>query len=157
MAVADNRGSVGQHYLFDLCLKLYPANKVDWELVIPDTGQRFDIFLVDYGIAIEFDGLQHFQYVQHFHKDDAGYIDSIKKDRIKTEWAEANGVVIIRFNDSNLPKDHIELRDIINRNLKETDYTYAIFDKPKDTMLDLAKQYRKEMYLKNKKKNDKYA
>ena len=98
------------------------------------------------------DGLQHFQYVQHFHKDDAGYIDSIKKDRIKTEWAEANGVVIIRFNDSNLPKDHIELRDIINRNLKETDYTYAIFDKPKDAMLDLAKQYRKEMYLKNKKK-----
>ena len=98
------------------------------------------------------DGRQHFEYVQHFHKDDAGYIDSIKKDRIKTEWAEANGVVIIRFNDSNLPKDHIELRDIINRNLKETDYTYAIFDKPKDAMLDLAKQYRKEMYLKNKKK-----
>ena len=83
MNIPDGRGSAGQRYLYDLCLKLYPQNRIDWELYIPDTNQRFDIFLIDYGIALEFNGRQHYEYVQHFHKDELGYIDSIKKIELK--------------------------------------------------------------------------
>lgn len=150
MNIPDGRGSAGQRYLYDLCLKLYPQNRIDWELYIPDTNQRFDIFLIDYGIAIEFNGRQHYEYVEHFHKDTIGYIDSIKKDRIKTEWAEANGISIIYFNDTNLPKDEHELRNIIASNIKDTNYNYTIFNKPKDSILDKARQYRKNQYKKLK-------
>ena len=150
MNIPDGRGSAGQRYLYDLCLKLYPQNRIDWELYIPDTNQRFDIFLIDYGIALEFNGRQHYEYVQHFHKDELGYIDSIKKDRVKTEWANANGISIIYFNDANLPKDEFELRSIINNNIKDTNYNYAVFSKPKKSSLDLAKQYRKTQYQKMK-------
>jgi len=150
LSVPDNRGSAGQRYLFDLCIKIYPANRVEWELYIPDTNQRFDIFLIDYGIAIEYQGRQHYEYVEHFHKDDLGYIDSIKKDRIKLEWATNNGIVILYFDDSNMPKDENELREIINLNIKSTNYSYTVFDKPKNKILDEAKQYRKNMYQKIK-------
>lgn len=150
MNIPDGRGSAGQRYLYDLCLKLYPQNRIDWELYIPDTNQRFDIFLIDYGIALEFNGRQHYEYVQHFHKDELGYIDSIKKDRVKTEWANANGISIIYFNDANLPKDEFELRSIINNNIKDTNYNYTVFSKPKKSSFDLAKQYRKTQYQKMK-------
>ncbi len=150
--IPDNRGSKNQLYLYNLCIQLYPQNKIGWEVYIPDTNQRFDIFLFDYGIAIEFNGRQHTEFVEHFHKDGFGYIDSVKKDNLKQRWADDNGIVIVWFDEDNLPKDHLELKSIINKSIKDTDYTASVFDKPKDDILAQAKIYRKQSYLKSKNK-----
>ena len=49
-----------------------------------------------------------------------------------------------------MPKDENELREIINLNIKSTNYSYTVFDKPKNKILDEAKQYRKNICKKIK-------
>ena len=93
----DLRGSEGQRCLWELVKQLYPGEPIEWEYVLPGIG-RIDIFLPLSGIAFEFDGRQHTHYVQHFHGDINGYINSIKSDSKKDEFLSSKGVKVIRIN-----------------------------------------------------------
>ncbi len=136
-----------------MCCDIYGKHNVIWELVIPDLNQRFDIFIKTLGVAIEFDGAQHTEYVQHFHKDEVGYIASIKRDNKKSEWATAHGIIIVRYDASNMPKDLESLRKKVSDNLVETDYSFSSFDQPIDPMLLSARNYRKDLYKEMKKRS----
>ena len=58
---------------------------------------RFDFYLPDFNVCIEFDGMQHFKPVEMF-----GGEEEFKKlkvrDEIKNKWCEVNGIELIRFN-----------------------------------------------------------
>lgn len=51
--IVDGRGSEPQRHLFGLANELYENYTVIYELFIPELGQRFDIFIMELGIAIE--------------------------------------------------------------------------------------------------------
>ncbi|MBP7966729.1 hypothetical protein KAZ66_00505 [Candidatus Woesebacteria bacterium] len=150
--LSDDRGSRPQKILFDMCCDIYGKHNVIWELVIPELNQRFDIFIRTLGVAIEYDGAQHTQYVQHFHKDEVGFIASIKRDNKKSEWATVHGIVIVRFDISNMPAETSVLRSIITDSLIETDYSFSSFDVVPNPIHLAAKNYRKEQYKEMKKR-----
>ena len=63
----DRRGSTEQRRVFKLVKNLYPSMTVFWEYSPRDTNQRFDIFVYELGIAIEYDGEQHASFNSHLH------------------------------------------------------------------------------------------
>ena len=106
---SDGRGSIAQVFLFKLIKEIYHNYRVVYEFEIPDTKQRFDIFVIELGIAIEYDGIQHKEYCEFFHKDMNGYILSKKMDKKKEEFCKENGIKLVRidgnidnFNKNNL-------------------------------------------------------
>lgn len=110
----DNRGSKSQRLLYEYLRKIYPVYDVHWEVLIPGTLLRYDLVVMELGLIIEFDGRQHYQFVEHFHKDVNGYVDMVKSDNFKNKWAADHGLNLIRFSDSNFPSDHHQLKAAID-------------------------------------------
>lgn len=57
---------------------------------------RFDFYLIDYNICIEYDGIQHFKPSEIFGGDE-GYKSLIKRDKIKNNYCEENNIPLIRI------------------------------------------------------------
>lgn len=55
---------------------------------------RFDFFV--HGVAIEYDGIQHFEPVDHF-GGVKGFLDTKRRDAIKTQYCADNGIPLIRI------------------------------------------------------------
>jgi len=97
---------------------------------ISSSKLRFDFYLPDFNVCIEFDGIQHFQPVAPF-----GGMEEFEKlkirDEIKNKWCEVNNIKLVRFNYLQ-NKDYIEqeLKLILDYN-KEEDKTQITVDKPK--------------------------
>ena len=154
--VSDLRGSKHQHYLFDMLSMHYGQSNVLWELVLP-IGLRIDIFIKHLGIAIEYDGEQHYKFNEHFHGDLNGYISSISRDEKKEEFLRSNGVKLVRFRGDvmNLTLDDV-LNAIESIEYPDTDYDFYSLNKrssSKDDINKKAREYRKQQYLKMKNEN----
>ena len=64
---------------------------------------KFDFYLLDYNICIEFDGYQHFKSVKWFGGDE--YLDNIKrKDNIKTQFCKDNNIELLRIKYNQINK-----------------------------------------------------
>jgi hypothetical protein len=57
---------------------------------------KFDFYLPEYNICIEFDGRQHFESVRHWGGID-GLSERIKKDKIKTDYCINNNILLYRI------------------------------------------------------------
>mgnify|MGYP003591318016 CR=1 FL=1 len=151
----DNRGSAPQRHIYDECVRIYGQSNVAWELVIPELGQRFDIFLKQFGIAIEIDGEQHDRYVDFFHKDINGYMNGIHLDKRKMEWAEENHVSVIRYSTLKLPSIE-QLRLDISKSISTSsdEFSMSVFETERPSRLTEASDRRKKLYrsMKNAKK-----
>jgi very-short-patch-repair endonuclease len=83
-------------YRFDDCRDSYPL--------------PFDFFIPDMNLLIEYDGIQHYEPVDHF-----GGLDNLKivqkRDSIKNKYVKDNGIKLIRI--------HYKEIDMINEKLKE--------------------------------------
>ena len=148
---ADLRGSKHQHHLFELLSSHYGHQNVIWELVL-NNGLRVDIFIKHLGIAIEYDGEQHYKYNEHFHGDLNGYISSINRDMSKEELLTTNGVKIVRFRGDTLS---LTIEDILNAidsvNYPSVQYDFSgIVKIPNNEINEKLRQYRKEQYKKYK-------
>ena len=55
-------------------------------------------FLIDsYNLAVEVHGRQHYEYVPHFHKSRANYMEHKKRDVIKERWCEHNDITLVEL------------------------------------------------------------
>lgn len=64
---------------------------------ISSSKLRFDFYLPDFNVCIEFDGVQHFMPVDMYGGDKE--FEKLKiRDEIKNKWCEVNSVELIRFN-----------------------------------------------------------
>ena len=121
---------------------------------------RYDIFIPALGICIEYDGEQHTNYIEHFHKDLNGYVSSIKSDIKKDDISDKHGVKVVRINYDSMVNSSDELLEIIesvdypsseydmnyffNQEKKESDFT----SKMKDLKKKRYQEYKSK--LKNK-------
>ena len=64
---------------------------------ISSSKLRFDFYLPDYNICIEFDGKQHFESCEFFGGDEEFEKLQIR-DRIKNEWCKVNEIKLLRLN-----------------------------------------------------------
>ena len=62
---------------------------------------RFDFYLPDYGIAIEYDGIQHFKPIDFAGKGEewakSNLKDTKKRDKAKTEFCKTNNIPLLRI------------------------------------------------------------
>jgi len=61
-----------------------------------------DFFIPSLYLGIEVHGQQHYEFVQFFHKTKSGFLTSKKRDFIKEDWCELNGIelVVFKYSDS---------------------------------------------------------
>ena len=149
---ADGRGSMPQRKIFSQVKELYKDYKVIYELYIPELRQRFDIFVLELGIAVEYDGDQHDSFNEYFHRDINGYIESKKLDISKEKFCQDNGIKLIRIKGSVDELTKNNLMTIINKvDYPDREFCVDIFDHKSDK-LEKEKEYRKQRYLRNKEK-----
>lgn len=76
---------------------------------------RFDFYIPKYNLCIEFNGAQHYEYIEHFHKDEDAFKEQLFKDYLKREYCQAHSVHLIELPCS-LTSDEIraELVQFIN-------------------------------------------
>ena len=58
---------------------------------------RYDFYLPDRNIAIEYDGPQHFQQVEYFQKTRQDFLKAQERDRRKNNYALAHGIPLYRI------------------------------------------------------------
>jgi very-short-patch-repair endonuclease len=87
---------------------------------ISSSKLRFDFYLPDFNICIEFDGMQHFKPIDLFGGEEE--FEKLKiRDDIKNKWCSVNGVEMIRFNYLQKKEDiHEQLENIIYKIKKDS-------------------------------------
>lgn len=58
---------------------------------------RFDFFLPEFGILLEWDGIQHFQQIPKFHRTRQEFNHAKQNDRYKNSFALARGYCLYRI------------------------------------------------------------
>jgi hypothetical protein len=84
-----------------LIKEAYPLYQILEEVSIPikkGTTNYLDFFLPQPRICIEINGRQHFEFVNYFHGNLAGFRLQQKKDRLKREWLTLNNIKYIDLN-----------------------------------------------------------
>ncbi|WP_282122432.1 hypothetical protein [Algibacter mikhailovii] len=81
--------------LFNLLTKTFPEYTITSQYSPSWLGrQRIDIFIEELKIAIEYNGLQHYQPVAYF-GGKIGFEDTIKRDKVKKSKCKKNGIQLI--------------------------------------------------------------
>lgn len=102
-------GSVGHKQLGDELKKIFPNLTILREMTCFGTRLRLDFFIPSIKIAFEFDGKQHEEYSDFFHKSRINYAKSQLNDMKKHRWCDINNIVLIRIDKKKLDN----LREII--------------------------------------------
>lgn len=78
-------------------------------------NRRFDFYLPDYNICIEYDGKQHFNYINTWHKTEEDFQQAQLRDKEKSDYCKKNQIFLIRipYTDYNL-LDENYLKQLIN-------------------------------------------
>jgi very-short-patch-repair endonuclease len=72
------------------------------EFVIPSSRLRVDFLNYTKKIAVEFDGKQHSEFVEHFHKNRSKFLKSFNRDVQKEEWIKKNNFSLIQIVEDDL-------------------------------------------------------
>lgn len=70
----------------------------DW-LINPDTGYnlKLDAYFPKYKLAIEYDGIQHYEYTPAFDETYNKFLNRQKRDKLKEKLCKENGIKLIRI------------------------------------------------------------
>lgn len=90
-------GWISEANLLNTIKELYPHTKVIHQGSPSWLGlQRFDVWLPEFNIAVEYQGRQHYEPIEHFGGQD-GFRKCQERDAKKKCLAEQNGVTIVYF------------------------------------------------------------
>jgi very-short-patch-repair endonuclease len=89
--------SKGSEELLVFVKELYPNQRIELEHNVADRGGLYiDIFLPRLKLAFEFDGEQHFEYIEHFHGSRYNFLRAKKRDEEKDVLCRTKGITLIR-------------------------------------------------------------
>lgn len=83
---------------------------------LKNSKQRFDFFLPDLNLAIEYNGRQHYHYTEFFHKTYDGFLQYQERDRRKEQYCQQHNIdlLIIPYTQDN------DIEKIIEKYLSST-------------------------------------
>lgn len=109
-----------QMLLFEKLTKIFDSDTFIWEYTSSWLGkQRIDICMIDYKIAIEYDGLQHYEPIEFF-GGQKEFQHRIKLDAKKDELCKQNGFYMFRMKYNYTEEDFYNLCKQIEK-IKNTD------------------------------------
>tara|TARA_R110000868_G_scaffold14414_2_gene67049 strand:+ start:45226 stop:45600 length:375 start_codon:yes stop_codon:yes gene_type:complete len=92
------------------------------DCINPNTNQKlkFDFFLPKKNICIEYDGIQHFEYIKDFYGNDQDkgqqkFDNQIMKDEYKSEYCLNNNIRLLRISYNEIDK----IRELIIQFINE--------------------------------------
>jgi hypothetical protein len=114
--------SRGHSSLYDILKKLIPNEEIINEYHIGNR-LKLDIYCPKYKIAIEYHGRQHFYYTSRFHASKADFIESQKRDQLKSQMCSDNGIslLVFRYDDGLTEKNVFEriIQELRNSGFKD--------------------------------------
>jgi hypothetical protein len=90
-------------------------------LINPNTNRTLELdgYCEKLNIAFEYDGFQHYEFPNYFHKTEKQFIEQKERDFIKNKLCKDNGVLLIRIKEfENLNQD------VVIKNILEELYKY---------------------------------
>lgn len=94
--------SKGELAIIDILDKNDIDFKDEYKLPEVEGNYRYDFYLPDYRILIEFHGIQHYEYIEHFHKDEDRFLANKNTDDIKKDNAYRFKYRLLEFNHKQL-------------------------------------------------------
>lgn len=131
--ICGTRKHISEQKCFENIVKMFPNEKIVREKTFPwlkDKHKlRIDIFIEKYNIGIEYQGGQHFQKVEYF-GGDVSYNETIRKDKLKRELCENNGVRLLyfSFDKETIPNNFKEYNVITDIKTLETEIKKIIIN-----------------------------
>lgn len=110
----DDRGSKDQKILYQYLHEIYKGYEIVYEYPLYELNQRIDIYIPSLALAFEYHGRQHFDFIEHFHKNIEGYKDSLKMDQKKREYLLLHGIKLVEIPYNNMVKNTEELVNLIS-------------------------------------------
>ena len=105
---------IGQYCMYLFSSKLNSEcileHTFDW-LINPLTNSkmRLDGYFDEYKLAIEYDGIQHYEYTPQLNKTYNDFLNRQKRDKIKDQLCKENGITLIRIRyDEKLNRELVE-------------------------------------------------
>lgn len=84
-----------------LLRRVFPLAPLLEEVSLPGTGGLTADFLLPHERAVvEVHGQQHFKFNAYFHKTRAGFLASLRRDRMKADWCSLNGFRLVILPDT---------------------------------------------------------
>lgn len=112
MYKVDDRGSKDQRILYDWLFQLY--GNVVYEYQLKELGQRVDLYIPSLGIAVEYNGRQHYEFVEHFHKHYADFEFGQYLDRKKESYLIEHGIKLVIVPYDKMVNSVEELKELID-------------------------------------------
>jgi len=76
------------------------------EFPLVGTKLSFDFYNATQKIAVEVQGIQHTKFVKFFHHNRLKFLEQLKRDKMKEDYAELNGITLVTvFPDDELSKE----------------------------------------------------
>lgn len=89
--------SKGAEALLEIVQQIYPNHRIELEHNVAERGALFvDIYLPRLQIGFEYDGIQHFEYNEHFHGSRENFIKAKRRDAEKDQRCEEEGITLVR-------------------------------------------------------------
>lgn len=101
--------SKGSQELLRIIGEIFPNQVVIKEYNVSDNGGLFiDLYLPRLGLGFEYDGEQHFKFIEHFHGTRENFLMARKRDLKKDELCVEKKIRLVRVRfDEPLTRDHI--------------------------------------------------
>lgn len=90
-----DKQSKGEHFIEQYLLE--KGISYEREYPLKNSRQRFDFYLPEYNIAIEYQGKQHYKYIKYFHHTYQGFKKSKERDKRKREYCTENGILLLEI------------------------------------------------------------
>jgi len=81
-------------------------------------GLRFDFYLLEYNLCIEFNGQQHYEIVKHW-GNESDLLKTIEKDKIKNDYCEMKGIKLLKIPYSEFDNIYEILKKNLNEKIKD--------------------------------------
>ena len=94
---------------YEVLHELFPFENILQEIPARcgDKLLYLDLLVPSIKLGVECHGRQHYEFNPHFHKNIFEFYKAVRRDKMKTEWAEVNGIdlITIRFDED--PQERI--------------------------------------------------
>lgn len=144
----DGRGSEDQRILYDWLYQIY--KDVIYEYPLPEINQRVDLYIPKLGIAVEYHGRQHYEYIEHFYKHFSDFEFSLSLDRKKENYLIEHGIKLVIVPYNKMVKSIEELKELI-ASTPYPDMEYIPLEEEKSS-----NSFKDKLKEKNKKLRDEY-